>query len=209
MSTITYEQKFRQQEAARKTAELDRKNRAVFGHILNKYYIREHEANYQMFLEFAGTLLTMDAADYLMKNRPEGFQVDMTSRQALIEELVELLRDPAERRMTEHDLHTKTVQLAGKALAELRAYRRQLLFKADHPTKESAEAYLKSVRNYARSRYPGYDDLPATITLPGEAVARSAKDALLWLSKNDFWTFKNRYMPKFGSEQINDVLNQK
>jgi len=106
----------------------------------------EHEANYQQFLKFAGTLLTMDAADYLMKNRPEGFQVDMTTRQGLIEKLVEMLRDPTERRMTEHDLHVRTVQLTGKTLAELRAYRRQLLFKADHPTKESAQAYLKSVR---------------------------------------------------------------
>jgi hypothetical protein len=207
MSAITYEQKFRKQEAARKKAELDKKNRSVFEHVLNKYYIVEHEANYQLFLKWS-PVLTMDAADYLMKNRPEGFQVDMTTRQGLIEELVEMLRDPTERRMTEHDLHVRTVQLTGKTLAELRAYRRQLLFKADHPTKESAQAYLKSVRNYARSRYPGYDDLPATITLPGEAVARSAKDALLWLSKNDFWTFKNRYIPKFGSEQINNVLNQ-
>jgi hypothetical protein len=208
MSTITYEQKFRQQEAARNAAELDRKNRAVFGHILNKYYIREHEANYQMFLKFAGTLLTMDAADYLMKNRPEGFQIDMTTRQALIEELVELLRDPTERRMTTHDLHTKTVQLAGKTLAELRAYRRSLTFKQEHATAESARDYLRTQRGYARPKYVGYEDMPLTLTIPGEAVARSAKDALQWYAKNDFWTFKNRLVPRYGMQQITDVLNQ-
>jgi len=132
MSTISYEAKVREQEATRKAAALDAKNRAVFEYILAKYPIKEHEANYQMFLKFAGTVLTMESADYLMnpKTRPEDFQVDMTTRQALIEELVEMLLDPTERRMTAHDLHTRTVQLARKTLAELRAYRRSLTFKA-------------------------------------------------------------------------------
>src|SRR5215472_2745431 len=112
MSTISYEAKVREQEATRKAAALDAKNRAVFEYILAKYPIKEHEANYQMFLKFAGTVLTMESADYLMnpKTRPEDFQVDMTTRQALIEELVEMLLDPTERRMTAHDLHTRTVQ---------------------------------------------------------------------------------------------------
>ena len=198
---------FRQQEAARKKAELDKKNRAVFEHVLNKYYIVEHEANYQLFLKWS-PVLTMDAADYLIKNRPEGFQIDMTNRQALIEELVELLRDPTERRMTAHDLHTKTVQLAGKTLAELRAYRRSLTFKQEHATAESARDYLRTQRSYARPKYAGYEDMPATITIPGEAVARSAKDALQWYARNDFWFFKNRLVPKYGSQQITDVLNQ-
>ena len=207
MSTITYEQKFREQEAARKKAELDKKNRSVFEHVLNKYYIVEHEANYQLFLKWS-PVLTMDAADYLIKNRPEGFQIDMTTRQALIEELVELLRDPTERRMTAHDLHTKTVQLARKTLAELRQYRRSLTFKQEHQTADSAREYLKSVRNCARPKYVGYEDMPLTLTIPGEAVARSAKDALQWYAKSDFWTFKNHLVPRYGMQQITDVLNQ-
>jgi hypothetical protein len=172
--------------------------------------IKEHEANYQMFLKFAGTVLTMESADYLMnpKTRPEGFQVDMTTRQALIKELVEMLRDPTERRMTAHDLHTRTVHLARKTLAEVRAYRRSLTFKQEHQTADSAREYLKSVSNCARPKYVGYEDMPLTLTIPGEAVARSAKDALQWYAKNDFWTFKNRLVPRYGMQQITDVLNQ-
>jgi hypothetical protein len=206
MSTISYEEKVRADEAARKAAALDQKNRAVFEYLLAKYPIKEHEANYKLFLQWSA-VLTMDAADYLMKNKPEGFQPDMTTRVALVEELVEMLRDSTERRMTAHDLHIRTVQLASKTLAELRAERRKLLFKQEHTTAESAREYLRSIR-YARPKYQGYEDMPATITLPGEAVARTAKDALLHLSKNDFWTFKNRYVPRYGMQQITDVLNQ-
>jgi len=205
---ISYEVKFQEQEAARKAAALDVKNRAVFEQALDRWYLKEHEANFRLLVQWS-PILTIEAIAFLMdeKTRPAGCQPDMTTREKLIAELVELLRDPTERRMTAHDLHTKTVQLAGKTLAELRAYRRKLNFKQEYKTAEQAREYLKTQRSYARPKYAGYEDLPETMTVKGEAVARTTKDALLWYSKNDFWYFKNRIVPRYGSRQINDCLS--
>jgi hypothetical protein len=86
-----------------------------------------------------------------------------------------------------------------------------LLFKQDHTTADSAREYLRSVRTYDRPKYPGYTDMPPTITLPGEAIARTVKDALWYAanSKELYWYFRNRLVPKYGMQQITDVLNQK
>ena len=143
-----------------------------------------------------------------MQNKPEGFRPDMVSREKLVKEIVELLRDPTEHRMSAHNLHTRAVQLNQKTLSELRAERRKLLFKQEYTTAEQAREYLKAQRSYARARYPGYEDLPEVMTVKGEAYARTTPDALRWYAKNNFWFFKNRLVPKFGSQQINDLMSQ-
>lgn len=209
MSEISYEQKYREQEAAERKAALEAKNRAVYEICLNKFLLRDTEANYRLLLAWS-PVLTIDAVEYLMnpKTCPPNFQPDMTTKDALVAELIEILRDPRERRMSAHDLHTRERQLQNASLADLRAYKRRLTFQQEHPTAESARAYLKEQRQQAKPKYIGYDNIPPMITLPGETIARTAKAALLHLSKTDYWTFKNRYVPRYGMQQITDILNQ-
>jgi len=210
MTEISYETKFREQEAARKAAELHRKNRAVFEQALNRWYLKEHEANFALLVQWS-PILTMEAIAFLMdpKTRPANFTPDMTTREKLIKELLDMIEDPTGKRLTQHDLHTKAVQLQSKSLSELRAYRRELNFKAEHTTAESAREYLKTQRSYTRPKYPGYEDLPLTMQIKGEAEARSTRDALLWYSRHDVSTLRYRLVPRYGFQQINDVLSQK
>jgi len=43
----------------------------------------------------------------------------------------------------------------------------------------------------------------------GEIQARDTREYLLWLAKNDVWTFKNRFVKIYGNEQVDAFLQNR
>src|SRR6516225_1452620 len=141
MSVINYENEVLKAQQASDQATLDKANRAVYEELLNLYPIRASEGSYRVFLSFAGDgILTLAKCEHLLKNSKDlGFTIEMSSKEALLDELASAYADPGARRAFRNKAASWTLR---RVRDEFRARK----FRADHRTSASAREYLASVR---------------------------------------------------------------
>jgi hypothetical protein len=201
MSTINYQNQLAAEDAQRQAQEKENESRAAFDELCNLHPLRATEANYALFKAWAFPL-TIAAGEHLIKNKVAGFSPDMTSREALIAELVEVYPQGERRNWS--------LRMSTWSLRQLRQEKRDQQLRATLKTGEQAKQYIAGVR---KSGQTGYFDkngvqfprLLRTIVPRGEIQPQDTRQYLLWLAKNDVYTFK-KFVTIYGNEQVDAFL---
>jgi hypothetical protein len=205
MSVVNYTNSLAAEAAKQDSARQENENRAVFDELCNQFPLRATEANYALFKAWANPL-TYAAGEHLIKNEIPGFTPDFTSREELIAELLEAY-PKLERR-------NWGVRMSTWSLRQLRQEKRDQHLRATLKTGADAAAYIQGVRKAAQTGYfdkngTQWPRLLKTVVPRGEIQARDTREYLLWLAKNDVWTFKNRFVLVYGNEQVNAYLQNR
>jgi len=155
---MTYETKAVQELEQKKAAELEVRNREVFDEILARYPLRDHTANFNLLVSWAGDgVLTIAKGEYLLKRKPEGLNPDVTTREALIDELGTFLRETtSEKTLSAHDFKMWKFRAGTWSLRQIRAFRKELELKRQLTTVEQARNYL------TQAAEPKKPSIPAT-----------------------------------------------
>jgi hypothetical protein len=204
---MDYETKVATDKAAKATAELEKRNREVFFEVLCLFPLNDNEANYKLLLAWSGDgVITLEKAEYLIKRKPAGFKLSLTTRERIIEELGELLRNGcSEKVLSAHDFKMWKFRAGTWSLRQLREYRRELALKRTLDTAQKARNYLTEVREgETEKRYPGFPQLLTTVVPRGEVFSRPLDAA--YLKSLDAYELK-RLCQVYGSEQVTDRLN--
>src|SRR5437899_1990834 len=123
MTTISYENKAATEQQQKNEAAQEARNREVFFEALCRWPLKEHEANYQLLLSWSGDgLLSVEKIEYLLKHKPAGFNFDSTTRELLIGELGEFLRDTtSQKTLSDYDFRQWVLRASTWSLRQLRA----------------------------------------------------------------------------------------
>ena len=205
MSVINYQNQLAEEQAKQEAARKENESRAAFDELCNLYPLRATEASYVLFKAWANPL-TFAAGEHLIKNKVPGFTPDFTTREELIADLLEVY-PKLERR-------NWGIRMSTWSLRQLRQEKRDQQLRATLKTADQAKEYILGVR---KSTQTGYFDkngiqwprLLKTIVPKGEIQARDTREYLLWLAKNDVWTFKNRFVKIYGNEQVDAFLQNR
>jgi hypothetical protein len=209
MSTINYSSEVAAARAKEDAERLDAANRAVFNEILALYPISDCEANFQMFLAFVNPM-TVQGCEYLVKGDAKGFDLAWTSREQMIDELVELRRENASQKtLSDFDLRSWKVRISVWSLRQLREYKKKLLFTQSHQTAETAREYLAGIRKTEPNPFPGFPRLPQRMVLPYGPIQYTEINAefLKTLIREDYFQFKHRFVNIYGMDQITARIN--
>jgi hypothetical protein len=201
-----YETEVSKAEAKQAAAEQEAKNRAVYEEVLAKFPLEDCTANWNLLIAWSGDgILTEEKAAYLIKHRPQGFNLALTSRERLLAELADLLRSGCSTKtMSDYDFRQWKVKASLWSLRQIRAYRRELLLKQELDTAQKAKNYLTEVRNGEQQKtYVGFPRYPKVGVARGEVFSRPWDSA--YLKSLDAYELR-RLTQIYGSEQINDRL---
>lgn len=205
----TYAAESGAQQAHQATTAQEQANRAAWEQILLKYAIASHDGNYSMVRDYCGNAITVEKFEFLINNRPKGFQLDWTDeREQLLNDILDLLFDPYGRRMSTADLKNAKNQMLYWSRQRLRARLAEVQTKQAMAQKSAGQ--LRSDRAAVRKAaeverpYPGYPTLLSTIVPRGQIQAVSTKDYLQQIAKHDLFEFK-RFVRLYGSQQIDDI----
>jgi hypothetical protein len=202
MSTINYENQLAAEEAKQEAARKENESRAAFDELCNLYTLRATEANFVLFKAWAYPL-TFAAGEHLIKNKVQGFTPDLTSREELIQELLEAYPQGERRNWG--------IRMSTWSLRQLRQEKRDQQLRASLKTGQQAKEYLAGVRKAGQTGYfdkngVQWPRLLKTIVPRGEIQARDTREYLLHLARTDAWTFKNRFVLIYGNEQVDAYL---
>ena len=206
MSVINYTNQLAAEQAKQDAASKENESRAVFEELLNLYTVRATEANYALFKAWAYPL-TFAAGEHLIKNKVPGFSPDLTSREEIIAELLEAYPKDERRNWG--------IRMSTWSLRQLRQERRDQFLRSTLKTSKQAGEYIAGIRkanqgsSYFDKNGIQWPRLLKTIVPKGEVQARDTREYLLWLAKNDIWTFKNRFVLIYGNEQVDSFLQNR
>ncbi len=210
MTTVNYENQTASEQQQKEAVAQEQRNREVFFEVLCRYPLKDHTANFQLFVDWTGdNVLTLEKAEYLIKHRPSGFNLDTTTREQIIQELAQELRDGCSTQtLSDYDWKQKVLRMQTWSLRQLREERRSMRLRRELTTAQAARNYLTEARGgEAENKYQGFPRLLKTIVPPGQIFAVDTRTFLLDLAKNDIYAFK-KYVRLYSEKQINDILNQ-
>src|SRR5262249_8807530 len=120
--------------------------------------------------------------------------------------LADMLRNSvSEKTLSDYDLRQWRVRASTWSLRQLRQYKRELDFKAEHKTAQQAKDYLRNVRKAEHDRpYPGFPTLPRR-GIPKRGPIQTIEFDAEYLKSLDAWELK-RFVRVYGEQQINDRL---
>jgi hypothetical protein len=208
MSEINYQNEMAVEQAKADADRLEAANRAVFDEILARYAISENEANYQMFRSFANPM-TVEACEYLLKGNVSGFTLSWSSRDKIIEELANKVRDnTTQKTLSAYDWKQLVIRMSTWSLRQLRSYKREIEFKHSHNAQQARE-YLTNARKEEPNPFPGWPRLPKRMVLPHGPIAYTELNAEFFrnLARTDYYMFKNRFVKIYGADQITARMN--
>jgi hypothetical protein len=209
MTTHNYETDLAKKADAEASQRLSDANRAVWDELLARFPLADHEANFNLFVEYCNPL-TIAGGEHLLRAKPQGFTVAMTTREDLINELVELRRENTSRKtLSDHDLNSWRIRVSVWSLRQLRDYKRKIVFEHAHKTAESAREYLAGVRKEEPNSFPGWPRLPQRMILPHGKIEYTNIDSnfLKQLARDDYYAFKHRFVGIYGADQITARMN--
>jgi len=91
---MTYETQNATEQQQKAAAVQEARNREVFYEALCRWPLKEHEANFRLLIDWSGDgLLSLEKIEYLIRHQPQGFNVDVTTREEIISGLAQELRD--------------------------------------------------------------------------------------------------------------------
>ncbi len=208
--TVSYESKTATEQQHKTAAEQETRNREVFFEALCRWPLKEHEANFKLLNDWSGDgLLSLEKIDYLLKHRVSGFNPDVVTREQLIEELAQELRDGCSKQtLSDYDWKQQVFRMGTWSLRQLREERRSMRLRRELTTATAARNYLTEARGEAEKKYQGYPKLLKSLVPAGEIFARETRQYLLELAKSDVHAFK-KYVRLYSAAQIDDILNQR
>ncbi len=211
MTTVNYESKAATEQQQKNEAAQEARNREVFFEVCCRFPIRDHDANFALLVQWAGDgILTIEKAEYLLKRRVSGFNPDVVTREQLIGELGQFLREmTSTKTLSDYDFKNWRFRAGTWSLRQLRAYKKELELKRQLQTVEQARNYLTEVRNEGvENKYVGYPRLLKTIVTPGQIFAVDTRQYLIDLAKSDIHAFK-KYVRLYSEPQITNILNNR
>jgi hypothetical protein len=203
MSVHNYKTEILHSRAQEDSQKLDASNRAAWAELLARFPLADNTANYNLFVEYCNPL-TIAGGEHLIRMKPQGFDFALTTREALIEELVKLRRAGASKKtLSDYDLQSWKVRISVWSLRQLRDYKTKLTFLKEHQTAESAKEFLAGVRKTEPNPFPGWPRLPERMVLPYGPIVYTDINAeyLQNLVRSDFYAFK-RLCTLYGSTQV-------
>jgi hypothetical protein len=199
MTNVNYEQAKADQAAAQEKAQRDEVNARAWHQILNKYPLRDTQANYNLVVTWSDPI-TIESFEALLRRKDNG--LDMVSREKLIADIVNNSHGD------QNALRQLRFRLGTYSLAQLRQKRRDIDSKAQVHTKEAAKAYVANTREKEIGwRGSGYPKLLSTTVPAGQVHAVPTGQYLRDLAKSDIWLFK-RMVKLYSSDQIDYWMNQ-
>ncbi len=198
---MNYEEALTAQAEKSDKAQLDEQNAKAWHKILDRWPLRDSQANYGMLLQWANPL-TLEPFEELLRTKPAGLELDAISREQFIQDIVQQVGGDAK---TKRDL---AFRLSTFSLGQLRQRAGELAFKKTVRTKEQAKAYVASQRDPEPHGYngTGFPRLAATLVPPGEIKAVNTGDFLRKIARSDVWLLK-RDVRIYGSQQCEHFLN--
>jgi hypothetical protein len=199
MTNVNYEQAKADQAAAQEKAQRDEVNARAWHQILNKYPLRDTQANYNLLLGWANPL-SLEAFEALLRADPKSLV--MISREQIIEDILEHSHGD------QNTLRQLRTRLGTYSLTQLRQKRRDIDFKSEVHTKEQAKEFVSKNRvNDLGWNGTGFPKLQSTIVPPGQAQAVPTGQFLRQIAKSDFYLFK-RYARMYSAEQLTYWMQQ-
>ena len=196
---MNYEQTLADQAVKNDKAERDEVNARGWHAILNKYPLRDTQANYNIVLTW-GNPITMESFEALLRRKSHG--LDMVSREEIIEDIVDNSYGDA------NSLRQLRFRLSTYSLSQLRQKRRDIDFKAKVHTKAAAKEYVANARGNDRGwRGSGYPKLLSTHRPTGAGPSGSDGQYLRRSAKSTLYFFK-RMVKLYSSDQIDYWMNQ-
>ena len=205
MTTVNYESKAATEQQQKNEAAQEARNREVYFEALCRWPLKEHEANYQLLLSWSGDgALSLEKIEYLIRHKPQGFNVDATTREEIIAELAQELRDGCNiRTLSDYDWKQKVLRMGTWSLRQLREERRSMRLRRELTSTQAARNYLTEARAVEDTKYPGWPRMLKTVVPRGEIFSRDFNAA--YIKSLDAFELK-RLIAVYGSEQVNDRL---
>jgi hypothetical protein len=199
--SVNYQAAQAAEAAADQKVQRNEVNARGWQQVLAKYPLRDTQANYQLLLQWSNPI-TLEAFETLLRQKPAGFNLDMSSREGIIEDIVAHSHGDA------NTLRQLKARLTTYSLAQLRQKRHDIEFKSQVHTKFDAEKFVASQRNTEVGwRNTGYPKLGSTYVPPGQVQAVPTGQYLRDLAKNDFWLFK-RMVKLYSADQCTYWMQQ-
>lgn len=198
MSEVNYAAAQAQQAEADTKAQRDEANAQAWHAILDRFYVRDTQANYSLAVSWSSGRLTLESFEALLRHGG----LDMSSREGIIDDIIQNSFGDA------NALRSLRLRLSTYSLSQLRQKRRTIAFKQAINTKADAEKFVVSQRETEVGwRGTGYPRLASTHVPRGQVTAIPTGQWLRGLAKEDLYEFK-RIVRLYGSEQCNHWLNQ-
>jgi hypothetical protein len=196
----TYEQALNAQAAQNDQEARDRKSAEGWSAILNKYTLRDSEANYKAVRDWSDPV-TLESFEEFLRSKPAGFPtLDAVSREWLIDDII------ANSHGDQNTSRQLKIRLSTYSLGQLREKRRSISFKQDVHTLPAAKLYVKEAHRDTSWNGTGYPTLLPQTVPPGQIRAIPTGEFLRSIAKTELWLFK-RYCKIYGVEQCNYWLN--
>lgn len=191
--SINYEQALADQAAKNDKAQRDEQNARAWHAILNKYPLRDTQANYNIVLTW-GNPITMESCEALLRRKDNG--LDMVSREKLIADIVNNSHGD------QNALRQLRTRLGTFSLTQLRQKRRDIEFKSEVVGVDAAKKYIAQNRPQDLGwNGTGYPRLQSTVVPPGQFQPVPTGQYLRQIAKSDLYLFK-RYVRLHGSQQV-------
>jgi hypothetical protein len=222
MPVQNYETHLQRQQVAQEAAEKQARSDAAWEEILLAYPIASHTANKKMVLDFCGGEIALHKFEYLLKNKIKGFSLDWTDeREELLKQILDLLEDKFQRRMTEHDLKAEQTKMSHWTREQLRTRLAQVKTKQAMAKKSVGELHADLSAHREQEQESAYGWKGQYPRLLSTLVPKQAVPEMNWgtvaaiptgayfryISKKDYETFK-KFCKLYSLEQVNYWLNQ-
>lgn len=217
----TYDQQFNASQAQQVATEQERANRAAWEQILERYGVASHEANYNVVKSYCQGVISLERFEFMVANLPKGTTLDWSDeKEKLLDEILDLLEDKYQRRMTTADLKSARMQMQYWTRQQLRARLTEVKDKQALAKKSVAQIQndLAAHREQERKQQFGYTDsrgmmwprLLTTFVPRGQVQAISTSQYLRELvrRRDPDATYEYRRMTRlYGDEQITRMTN--
>ena len=203
--TISYESKAAAEQQQKEAAQHETRNREVFDEVLARYPLKSHEANFRLFVDRAGDgILSIAKCEYLLKHRVAGFNPDVVTREQLIDELAQELRDGCTTKtLSDYDFRQWRLRASTWSLRQLRQEKRAIELRRELTTAQKARNYLTEARAVEDTKYPGWPRMLKTVVPRGEIFSRDFNAG--YIKSLDAFELK-RLIAVYGLEQVNDRI---
>jgi hypothetical protein len=209
MTEINYRTQVAAQVEADAAKEKAAANDAAWQEIIDRYVIRDHQANRRMVEDFCNGIIELAKFKFLVDNPPQGFQLDWSTEDALKTELIEKIL--AARQFSPVEAKSNQSKMKFWTLRMLRNELQRLTMKehlSSNFTVDELKAGVKEVRESNVPKYAGYENLPRTIVPKGFVTAVSTSEFLRHAARHDIRAFEY-YVKRYGSQQVNNFLNNR
>src|SRR6266478_4253289 len=170
---MTYETQTATETQQKESAQREARNREVFDEVLARYPLKDHEANFRLFVDWAGDgILTIEKAEYLLKHRVAGFNPDVVTREQLISELAQELRDGCTTKtLSDYDFRQWRLRASTWSLRQLRQEKRAIELRRELTTAQKARNYLTEARGVEDTKYVGWPRMLKSVVPRGSIFA--------------------------------------